>query len=398
MSALGLPRVYWRLWGASTLANVGDGIREAALPLVAAFVSRDPGLVAAVAVAQRVPWLLLALPAGVLIDRVEPRRLSTVAGAARSAALLVLAVALARGDAGAVLLLGVTFVVGVTEVLVDGVTQAAVPEVVPAERLTRANSLLASGQIVANEFVGPPLGAALFLLGAAVPVAVDSGSAAVAAALLASLPALLVTADRAAEALPVRAALAAGIRHVWRSRSLRSVTLAGGILSAVDSAWFALLALYVLEELALGPVAFGLLLAVGAIGGLAGSVLADRVIGEEPRPRLMASVLLATAAAQVAIGLTREAAVVAAMLALTSGTFAVWNVASMTLRQQLTPSGLRGRVNAAIRTVTVGAAAVGAAVGGVAAQLLGLRAPVLLGAPLLVAAAVVVRRGLREPR
>lgn len=160
MSALGLPRVYWRLWGASTLANVGDGIREAALPLVAAFVSRDPGLVAAVAVAQRVPWLLLALPAEVLIDRVEPRRLSTVAGAARSAALLVLAVALARGDAGAVLLLGVTFVVGVTEVLVDGVTQAAVPEVVPAERLTRANSLLASGQIVANEFVGPPLGAA----------------------------------------------------------------------------------------------------------------------------------------------------------------------------------------------------------------------------------------------
>lgn len=390
MSALGLPAPYWRLWSASTLANVGDGIREAALPLVAAAITRDPGVMAGVAVAQRLPWLVIGLPAGVVVDRVDARRLAAAADGVRAVALAVLAAALVMGRGDPRLLLGVAFLVGAGEVVADSVATVAIPQLVVDAQLPRANSLLASGQIVANEFVGPPLGAALFLVGAAVPVAADAGTLAIAGALLLSLPVLLPGGRTTVHEAPVRA-LRSGVRAVWSNIALRRLTISASLLAAADAAWFVLLALFVMDVLGRGAAAFGGLLAVGAVGGLGGSVLADRLAGRLRLGAQLAAAMAVTAAAQVVLGLSSSLVVVAAMLAVTSAAFAVFNVASVTLRQRLAPSGSLGRVTTVIRTAVVGAEAVGAATGGVVAELLGLRAPMLVLAPVLVVAAVVVR-------
>lgn len=392
MSALGLPAPYWRLWSASTLANVGDGIREAALPLVAAAISRDPGLVAGVAVAQRLPWLLFGIPAGVVVDRVDPRRLAAGANWLRAVALAVLAAGLLRGAASPGLLLATALVLGAGEVLADSVTAVAVPALVDEGRLPRANSLLASGQIVANEFVGPPLGAALFLMGVAVPVMADAGALAVAGALLLTLPlAVAGPGDAVAPAERTLPAMRSGLRAVWGDVRLRRLVVASSLLAVVDAAWFALLALFVLEVLGLGAGAFGGLLAVGAVGGLVGSVAADRLAGRVGAGAQLAAALLLTGGAQVVLGLSSSVVLVGLMLAVSSAAFAVFNVGAVTVRQRLAPRGALGRVTTVVRTATIGGAALGAGLGGVIAEVAGLRAPMVALAPVLLVAALFVR-------
>lgn len=392
MSALGLPADYWRLWSSSTLANVGDGIREAALPLVAAAISRDPALVAGVAVAQRLPWLVFGLPAGVIVDRMDPRWIAAAANWTRSVALLVLAAALMLGQAEWWLLLAVALCLGAGEVFADSVAVVAIPAIVADDRLPRANSLMASGQIVANEFVGPPLGAGLFLLGAAVPIAADAGALAIAGALLLTLPVSVAGADAVNVERPA-AALRTGLQFVRRSVLLTRLLVATTVLSLVDAAWFALLALFVLDVLNLGAGAFGALLAVGGIGGLLGSVAADRLGSRQVPARVQLSgALVVTAVTQVVLGLTSSVVVVGVMLALSSGAFAIYNVAAVTVRQRVTPHGMLGRVTTISRTVVLGGAVVGAAAGGVIAEAAGLRAPLLALAPFVLMAAGVAYR------
>jgi predicted MFS family arabinose efflux permease len=269
----------------------------------------------------------------------------------------------------------------------------AVPALVADDRLPRANSLMTSGQIVANEFIGPPLGAALFVIGAAVPVATDAGTLAIAGALLLSLPSTVVSPDQSAVVVTPRDALRAGLRLVWRSAVLRRLVVVTSILALVDAAWFALLALFVLDELGRGPAAFGGLLAAGAVGGLVGSLLAD-ALGQRRAParHQLVGALVVTAVAQTVLGLASSVVVVGGMLALSSGAFAVYNVAAVTVRQRVTARGTLGRVTTIMRTVVLSSAALGAAVGGVVAEIAGLRAPMLALAPLLLIAALVARR------
>ena len=264
MTTLGLPAPYWRLWSATTLANLGDGVREAAMPLVAAAITRDPLLVAGVTVAQRLPWLVVGLPAGVLLDRADPRTVAAVANWIRAVSLAVLAAGLAAGVAPIWLLLVVVVVVGAGEIVADSVAVVAVPALVAQPHLQRANGFLTSGQIVTNEFLGPPLGGALFLIGAAVPVVTDAGLLAIAGALLLSLPAAVAGRPQPPSPAPaarrtVRSDIRDGVRVVWRDHSLRRLALTTALLAAVDSAWFALLVLFVGDALQLDDAVFGLL-------------------------------------------------------------------------------------------------------------------------------------------
>ncbi|MEE8602347.1 MFS transporter [Euzebya tangerina] len=392
MTTLGLSGSYWRLWSASTLANLGDGVREAAMPLVAAAITRDPLIVAGVMVAQRLPWLLVGIPAGALLDSADPRKVSGVANWVRAGALGALAMGLLVGVAPVWLLLAVVFTVGAGEIVADSVAIVAIPELVDDRQLQRANGLMSSGQIVTNEFLGPPLGGALFVVGAAVPVITDAGLLAIAGALLLTLPRTLRGSEDVRPAGATRELvgrrIGEGIRVVRANRSLRRLALGTTILAAVDAAWFALLVLFVGDELRLNDAAFGLLLAVGALGGLLGALLADRLTDARVG-RQLAGALIVTAAAQVAIGLTASVMIVAAALAVSSGAFAVFNIAAVTARQRLAPKGTLGRVTTTIRTVVESGAALGALGGGLLATAFGLRAPMLLTAPLLLIAAAL---------
>ncbi len=393
MSAITWPPPYWRLWSASTAANMGDGVRAAAFPLIAATFSRDPLVVGGLTVAAYLPWLTFGLVGGAVVDRVDRRRLSWTVNAVRTAALAALVVGLASGTANVAWLYAVAFVVGTGETLADNAVLTMLPTLVPTEQLDRANGRLVSAQVAGNEFVGPLLGSVLFSYALLLPVAVDGAALGVATALLLSLPAMSGPAPAVGTRRSVRDSIVEGVKFVRRHRRLRAVVLIGAGLSMADAAWFSLLVLYSEEVLRLEPAAFGALLAVGALGGILGGVLAGRCIARYGRAAAAASALAATAAAQVAIAVTANVPLVAAMLAVTSGAFAIWNTVSATERHVVTPNELLGRVNAAYRTAAIGVAPLGVVAGGLVARGFGLRAPLLIGVvPLLALAALASRR------
>jgi MFS family permease len=380
-NSVSLGRPFWTFWSAAALANLGDGIRLAAFPLLAASLTANPVGVAAVTAAQALPWLVTGLLAGSLADRREVRTLLAQADTARVIVLAVLVVAVATGRASLPLVVLASLLLGVGETVRDTAAQTALPGLVPRPLLERANGRLVAGEIVGNEFVGPPVGAALFVVGAALPFAANGASLALAVMLVLTLP--LRPAARPAAAAAATAAtrasqgVAAGLRWLVRHRLLRTLAVVTAAVAAADSAWFAILVLYAEDRLGAGRLGFGVLLAVGALGGLLGSFTADRLVaGRRHRAVLTWSLALAAGVpALLAVTSGLWAAVV--VIVVTSGAFAVLNVTAVSLRQRTVPRELLGRVVAAGRTLTVTATAVGALLGGVLAAVAGVEAPFL---------------------
>jgi MFS family permease len=186
----GLGLSFWQLWSASALSNLADGLVKIALPLVAVTLTDSPGLVAGITLAVTLPWLLFALPAGALADRVDRRRAMVAADLARVAAVAVLAVPLVLGlessTAALWALYAMALLLGTAETVYDTSAQSILPQVVPRDRLPRANGRLIAAELTANKFVGPPLGGLLVAAGLAAAFATPAAlwAAAVGALLL----------------------------------------------------------------------------------------------------------------------------------------------------------------------------------------------------------------------
>jgi len=386
MTTESLGRPFWTFWTAASLANIGDGIRVAAFPLLAASLTASPAGVAAVAAAQALPWLVTGLAAGALADRRGARTLLVWADAARVTVLAVLVVAVAAGWVSLPLVVLASFLLGVGETVRDTAAQTAVPGLVPAALLERANGRLVAGEVVGNEFVGPPVGAALFVAGAALPFAANGASLALAVLLVLSLPLTLAARPAVAEASEVRDGVWAGLRWLVRQRVLGTMILACAAVSAADSGWFAILVLYARDVLHTGAVGFGVLLATGALGGLLGSFAADRLVAGRRHRAVLAWSLAITAGVPALLAVTSQLWAAVLVVVVTSGSFAVLNVTAVSLRQRAVPRELLGRVVAAGRTVAFGAAALGALLGGVLAAAAGVQAPFVLSGAVAVAA------------
>ncbi|MER7116543.1 MFS transporter [Saccharomonospora azurea] len=399
---MSLGRHFRRFWTAAVLVNVGDGIRLAAFPLLAASLTDSAAWVSVVTAASTVPWLVAGLAAGSLADRRGARGLMVTADAVRLAVLVGLAVLVAVGAAGVAIVAVAALLLGVAETLRDTAAQTAIPRLVPAALLERANGRLVAGEVAGNEFVGPLLGGLLFGVGAAVPFVANSAATVLAVAAVLSIPATVLNlrAPSSPEARPeVGAGVRAALSWLVRQRALRMLVVAGLGVAVADSAWFAVFVLYTEQTLELGPVGFGALLAVGAVGGLAGAVLADKAVaGRRHRLVLAVAMLLAAATPVVLLVLpTVPGAVV--VVVTTSAAFGLFNVVAVSLRQRLVPGDLLGRVTATWRTVVYGGGALGALAGGALATQWGLDAPfVLCGVVGLVAAAawLLGSRGLPQ--
>jgi MFS family permease len=386
-----------RYWLSAFLADCGDGVRLAAFPLLAAGLTRSPAAVAAVTALTGLPWLLVGVGAGVLVDRSDRRRVMLAVDTARAVVIGALAAAVLLHAAGLPLIYLTAFVSGTGAALRDTAAETAVPRLVADADLDRANGRLVAGQIVGTELAGPALGGWLFGLAAALPFAVNAGALGIAVLLLLTLPSVFGPVPgpgpaRARRFGAVRQELRAGFTWLRRHAEVRNLTLAAGVISATDAAWFAVLVLYVIQVLHQPAGTYGLLLALGAVGGIAAGGTAawlTRWIG--PRRSLVIATLT-LAGSQLGLGLTGNVVVAAVMLAAGSGAFAAFNVTAVTLRQRQVPAALLGRVASIYRTIGRGAEALGALLGGVLAAAAGIRAPILLGVVPLVAAAVLLSR------
>jgi predicted MFS family arabinose efflux permease len=388
-----------RYWLSGFCSDFGDGVRLAAFPLLAAQITRSPTAVAAVTAVQGLPWLLVGAGLGVLVDRTDRRKLMVAVNIAQAVAIAALAGAIATHRAWLVFIYVTALVTGVGAALRATAAVTCVPRLVDPDDLDRANGRVIAGSIVGNELAGPAAGGWLFGLAAVVPFAVNAGALGIAVLLLLTLPSVFRPVPAGGEQsgrtslAALRRDLAEGIRWLRRQPDVRDVTVAVGVVAAMDAAWFAVLVLYVIRVLHAAPGAYGLLLAVGALGGVAAGGLGPRLtrrLGSWPS-LLIAGLVMA--AAQAGLGLTSNVIVAAVMMVVSSAAWALFNVTSVTMRQRAVPAGLLGRVSSLYSTVARGGESLGALAGGALAASAGIRAPMLAGAvPIAVTAVLLAWR------
>ena len=373
-----------RLWGATAVSNVGDGVYATALPLLAASLTRDPLLVSLVSFAEWLPWLLFGLLSGALLDRWDRRRVMWTVDAARFAIVGGLAVAVLMDRASIALLAAVGFLLGTGQTLVDTGAHSILPALVSrdAQRLERANGRLVGTQVVTQELAGPPVGGFLFSLTTWVPFAVDAVSFAAGSALVASIRGHFGPAPEAlgpdGRRTTLRSEIAEGLRWLAAHRVLRATAAMVTVVNLLAAGGWAVMVLFAQELLGLDAVGFGLLLSGSAVGGVLGSLVAARSVAVVGTARIIVGTMIVSALAFLAFGLSSDPRLAGVLMGVVVFMTVIFNVVVGALRQALTPDRLLGRVISAFRLFSYGSVPFGSLLGGVLARSFGLRAPFLV--------------------
>lgn len=403
---------YWRLWVASVVSNLGDGVAGVAYPWLASALTRNPIHIAAVAVVTRLPWLLFSLPAGVVTDRVDRRKLAAWMDVFRfvftlgvAFAVLAMEANLASPDqiaagaasppAGAGLLLAVVYLaallLGTAEVFRDNAAQTLLPAIVEKEDLEVANGRLWGAEMVMNSFIGPPLAGVLLAAAFSLPFFLDAGSFAVAAALVFLMVGeFRPKQDSTGPIVPVSfwSDLKEGVRWLWSHPLFKPMAIALGVLNGTMMMSLATFVLFAQEVLDLDATRFGLLTTGIALGGVVGSFTAHRVAGALGQGGSLFATILLSAASLVVSGLTSSFWVFWAMGVVSAMMGVLWNVITVSLRQSLIPDRILGRVNSVYRFIGWGMMPIGSVLGGIVVSVVepalgrewALRAPFLLAA------------------
>ena len=389
---------YWKLWTASGISNIGDGVLLAALPILATRITDNPASIGLVTTLMTLPWLLVALPAGALADRVDRRRIMVSSDLVRASLVGALACVAAFGEVRMWMLWVLAFGLGVGEVFFDSGSQAVVPDLVADQQLERANGMRLSVETAGNTFIGPPLGTVIFAAAAWLPFGVDAASFVVAALLVGSLrlrSAGPSTRDRADPTASWRTDIREGARWVKNHRLIRVLILASVLGNMSFMVYESTFVLFATEELGVSERGFGVLLAVIGGGALLAGMVADRVADRLGRRMAMLIGAGGPVLATLAIAAAPVAWWVALMLAVQMMLATTWSIIAISLRQRLVPSHLYGRVNSLFRFFAYGSMPIGAALGGLLASVAGLRAPYLASAALMSAALLLVIVELR---
>jgi MFS family permease len=375
----GLPGSYWKLWSASAGSNLADGVFWIALPLLAIRLTDSPVLIAGVTIASRLPWLLFSLVAGALADRLDRRRTMILVDLFRGGLLGALALATFAGIANLPLLYIVAFALGVAETLFDTSAQSIMPNIVEPDRLNVANGRLYAVELSMNQFVGPPVGGFL----AAIGVGLAFGTGAVAYLLAAlSLYTIAGTFRPVREGPPTRIHqdIAEGLRYLFGHRLLRVLALMVGVGNLVSSAIFSVFVLYAVRPgpLGLDEVGFGLLMTTLAIGSLFGSFIVEPLERRLGRANLLAISMLGFAIPAMLPAFTTNVFILGAAWVIGGAISIAWNVVTVSLRQRIVPDRLLGRLNASYRLLAWGTMPLGALLGGLVGETIGLRAVFLI--------------------
>ncbi|MDX8350472.1 MFS transporter [Cognatiyoonia sp. IB215446] len=350
-------------FGASVgLANLGDGIAVVAWAWTASLLTRDPFWIAFLPAVLRVPWIVFSIPAGVLADRVDRRRLIVLCDAIRAAAYGAIACAVlfsmplseppaqGFGDGALyIMLICAGLLIGCAEVVRDNTGQSLLPAIVPPKDLERANGILGSIETVGNEMAGPAVGAFLIALFLPAPFLAIALALLCAAILAASLPGTFAPAYRRTRGAGWRAELIECARFVWAHPMLRLLVFVTGIWNFFAEMALIALVLHVQENLASGATTYGLILAFGAVGGVCGGVLVApllKVVSKGNAARWMGAT---TAPVFLLFAVAPGPATVAAAMFVFSLSGVIWDAVSVSYRQRVVPDGIRGRVNSVYR-------------------------------------------------
>jgi len=372
-SLVGSPdgRDFRRLWAGDTVSQLGGQIGVIALPLLAVTVlAADEIQMGLLTAFETLAFLLIGLPAGAWVDRMRKRSVLIVSDLVRGTALLALPVAYALDVLTFTLVLAVAALVGVATVFFDVAYQSFLPDLVPSARISEGNAKLQVSQSAA-QVIGPGVGGLLVrAFGAPLVILFDAVSYYGSVIFCLRIRHREEPAPKA-DRRSLWVEIGEGLSFVVHQPLLRRIVATTGLCNLFNTVTQAMMVLYVIRELGLGEAGLGLVLSIGAAGGLIGAVSAEtfiRLVGEG-RSIVLASLPLAPAAALVPLAAGHSPTTATIMLAVSMIIFGfgvvIYNVAQVSFRQRLCPRPLLGRMNASVRFIVYGTQPIGALLGGI---------------------------------
>jgi MFS family permease len=376
---------YWKLWSATAVSNLGDGIAAVAYPWLASAVTRSPFLIALSVVVSRLPWLVFTLFAGVLTDRFNRKRIVVAMNVFNGLLTLVVAafVYLERESLPSLneltsitdletnyslyfVILITAFLFGLAEVLRDNTAQTMMPAVVQEKDLEKANGRMWSAESLTNSFIGPPLGSFIVSIAIFLPFFVDAVTFFIAAALIAVMKPTVKSfkPEEKSGKINFRAEIKEGFGWLWQHELLRPMAIILGLVNGIAALSGAIFILFAQEVLDTTVFIFAVLGTAAAVGGILGGLLGPKVSAKIGRGRSLALALFTMPLMALLVGLSSLWYLVWIFVALETFTAVLWNVVTVSLRQSLIPSHLLGRVNSVYRFFAWGTIPIGTLLGG----------------------------------
>ena len=372
-----------RIWSASLITNLVDGVLRLAAPLLAVSLTEDPILIGALSALGLLPWLFFAIPIGAIVDRVDRRKALVIGNSLRAVIALFIAFAVSQDFINIWLLLISVFFFGICEVLVDTTSQAVLPQILDKSNYERGNSRLQISEVIVSQFAGAPLSGLLYAVSIALPFFFSTTGF-----ILAGLLILLFPFERAINVrkegdagqakLGLKGDIKFALNYLYQDKQIFSIVVITTLLGFFYSLSNAIAPLFILKELNVSPALFGVVLAIQGVGALAGSIAAPMVSKYLGRGKALAINVFFASLLVIFIGLSPNAYFFVAVSVLIGFTISVWNILLMSLYQSIIPPELYGRIHGARRTIVWGLMPIGALLGGVIARG-GLRLPFLIG-------------------
>ena len=372
-----------RLFSASVISNLSDGLLAVAAPLLAISLTKDPILISMLSAFVMLPWLLFAIPIGLIVDRSDKRLLVTMTNSIRFITAGLVALAISTDTITIYWLLLATFLIGTCEVATDTAAQSLIPVILEKKNFEKANSRMNIAETVIQNFIGAPLSGFLYATAIVLPFILNSLGFLIAAFFVFMIPAHLISQGSSAET-PVTekksfiSEIKFGLNYLWNDRPLRRLVATTTSLGLFYSLSTSTLILFITEILEVQAKYFGVLMAGAGSGGVLGGILTPILSKKFGRGAVLAVAIFISSITVVFQGISPNVWVFGVIGFISAFAITNWNILLMSCYQVLIPADLYGRIHGARRTFVWGVMPIGALLGGVIAQS-GLRLPLIVG-------------------
>jgi len=372
-----------RLFSASVISNLSDGLLAVAAPLLAISLTKDPVLISLLSAFVMLPWLLFAIPIGLIVDRSNKRLLITFTNSIRFITAGLVALAISTDTITIYWLLLATFLIGTCEVATDTATQSLIPVILEKKNFEKANSRLNIAETVIQNFIGAPLSGFLYATAIVLPFILNSLGFLIAAIFVLMIPAHLISHGSTEDKHEVEkksfiSDIKFGLNYLWNDRPLRRLVATTTSLGFFYSLSTSTLILFITETLNLPTQYFGVLLAGSGSGAVLGGILTSTLSKKFGRGGVLAVAIFVSSITVLFQGFAPNFWVFGSIGFISAFFITNWNILLMSCYQVLIPAELYGRIHGARRTFVWGVMPIGAFLGGVIAKS-GLRLPLIIG-------------------
>ena len=372
-----------RLFAASSISNLADGLLAVAAPLLAISLTKNPVLISMLSALVMLPWLLFAIPIGLIVDRVDKRLLITFTNSLRFMIAGLLALAISTDFVNIYWLFLAAFLIGICEVASDTAAQSLIPVMLEKKHFDRANSRLNIAETVIQNFIGGPLSGFLYATAVVLPFILNSAGFLIAAIFVFLIPAHLIKeskdeAQEPAEKKSFIGDIKFGLKYLWNDLDLRGLVTITTSLGFFYSLSMSTMILFITEVLGLQAKFFGVLMAGAGSGAIIGALVTPRISKKFGRGKVLALAIFMSSVTVLMQAVAPNYWVFGVIGFIGSFFITNWNILLMSCYQVLIPKELYGRIHGARRTFVWGTMPLGAFLGGVIAQG-GLRLPLFVG-------------------